>query len=122
MGNIPKADYVRQDQLKIWKKFIGDQNLSESTENLIKDILLIHIPDSKTWFGTSMEYHDFGLQSSLKIRIEVHITRMIHLRKKAIKTLRLLLIPYLNHYLYKPGGQRYISLLTQTKVGKKKIN
>ena len=113
MGNIPKASYVRQDQLKIWKKFIGDQNLSESTENLIKDILLIHIP---------REYHDFGLQSSLKIRIEVHITRMIHLRKKAIKRLRLLLVPYLNHYLYKPGGQRYISLLTQTKVGKKKIN
>lgn len=117
----PDAEYVRNHQLGIWKLKVGSNQLCESTIDLIKHVLLIHIPDSTppNSFGSYRGYATFGLEITTKNNIEKTLIFKLHARTKAMNKLRYHFLPLVMHYLYKPGGIRFSNIKKTTNVGKK---
>lgn len=116
----PNAEYVRNHQLTVWEKKIGKAQICESTRELIKHILKIHIPDSLTDFGSYRGYATFGLLMRKRTEIENHLIRQLDARRRAKDKLSQKFLPYVLHYLYKPNGMRYKKIMQNTMVGKEK--
>lgn len=114
----PNAEYVRNHQLGIWKSKVGSNQLSESTIELIKFVLLTHIPDTKTDFGSYRGYNSFGLGRSLLTSIETNLIFKLCARTKAMNVLRRCLAPLVIHHLYRPKGVGYKNIKENTNVGK----
>jgi hypothetical protein len=115
----PNAEYVRNHQLGIWKSKVGSNQLSESTIELIKFVLLTHIPDTKTDFGSYRGYNSFGLGRSLLTSIETNLIFKLRARTKAMNVLRRCLAPLVIHRLYRPKGVGYKNIKENTNVGNK---
>jgi len=108
----PNAKYVRED---IFKKL--NRQYFESicwNEDIIKRILLKHIPNSKKDFGSYRGYATFGLTNECWKQIITDIDQI----ENSIKTLQKKFLPYVNHWLYKSDGLRMKNLTITTMVGK----
>ena len=104
----PDADYVRQH---ILSKLRFDVHETDA----IKDILLKHIPDSKTDFGSYRGYATFGLEKEILDAIRADIDS----RRDALATLKNKFTQYVVHFLYKPDGYRMKKCAQTTLIGQK---
>ena len=106
----PDAAYVRRDILnKLKRKY------SIYSKETVNRILLKHIPDSKTDFGSYRGYATFGLEKDIWSSIYKDMDVFI----RATEIIRDKLTPYVIHWLYKPKGIRMKLVSQQTLVGKK---
>jgi len=90
----PDAKYIREHNFDKFK-------VPEITNNELNNILLKHIPDSKNDFGSWRGYHSFNVLKELKSIIEKLYNKKIN---NSMETLNKKFVPYVVHYLYKPGG------------------
>ena len=107
----PDATYVRgdvRDKLKYSYNTIY-------TKETVDHILLKHIPDSKTDFGSYRGYATFGLEKNIWSDIYKDMDALI----MATDTIRDKFTPYVVHWLYKPKGIRMKVIAQQTLVGEK---
>ena len=115
----PDAAYVRRDILNKfntpsygsneWRKY------SIISKETVGHILLKHIPDSKTDFGSYRGYATFGLEKNIWSDIYKDMDALI----MATDTIRDKFTPYVVHWLYKPKGIRMKVIAQQTLVGEK---
>jgi hypothetical protein len=107
----PNAEYVRGH---IFMKLDKKYSFSPNEKNAIETILLKHIPDSKTDFGSYRGYASFGLEKEIWDAIKADIDS----RKSALTILKDKFTRYVIHFLYKPNGYRMKECAETTLVGR----
>lgn len=110
----PCVGEVRKDVLNhINIVHVGVDLYKKEKDKIIQDVIMEVIPDSRNDFGSWRGYSTFGVKTELaKIVIgKVRIRYSILLLKREF-------IPYVMHYLYKPGGMRYMEISNSTLVGR----
>ena len=113
----PDASYIREYYFNKFK-------VSEITNKELNDILLKHIPDSKTDFGSWRGYAVFGLEENIFNNIKKDIKILVHEKriKHAYKILNDKFTPLVIHKLYEPNGSMTKKIHQRTNVGKVKKN
>ena len=112
----PSAQVVRNDVLKYLNISKKEKiEYKKEKDEIIKNALLKIIPDTRTDFGSWRGYTSFGVAKDVSKEVikEIRIQyAYLNLRKK--------FKPYIDHWLYKPGGPRMRNLSETTMVGKLK--
>jgi len=112
----PSAQIVRNDVLKYLNLSKEKQiEYKGEKDKIIQNALLKIIPDTRTDFGSWRGYTSFGVAKDVSKEVikEIRIQyAYLNLRKK--------FKPYIDHWLYKPGGPRMRNLSETTMVGKLK--
>lgn len=111
----PNAKYIREHTFNKFK-------ISDITDEELNTILLKHIPDSKTDFGSWRGYAVFGLEEKIFNNIKKDIKILLEQKKikKAYKTLNEKFTPHVIHKLYEPNGFMAKVISNRTNVGKVK--
>ena len=111
----PDASYIREYNFNKFK-------VPEITNKELNDILLKHIPDSKTDFGSWRGYAVFGLEENIFNNIKKDIKILVDEKiiKRAYKTLNDKFAPLVIHKLYEPSGFMTKIISNRTNIGKVK--
>lgn len=109
----PDAKYIREHTFNKFKN-------SDISNEELNTILLKHIPDSKTDFGSWRGYAVFGLEEIIFNNIKKDIKVLLEEKKinKAYKTLNDKFTPHVIHKLYEPNGFMTKVISNRTNVGK----
>jgi hypothetical protein len=112
----PSASQVRQDVFEyIYKK---KDNITPLTENIMQEVVLKIIPDTRNDFGSYRGYSTFNITKKIALEVikevEIQEVEIQH----AISILTEKFTPYVRHYLYKPNGIRMKQVAETTLVGK----
>lgn len=114
----PSAAEVRKDvlsQINIVNINMLDPYKKEK-DKIINEALMKVIPDTRNDFGSWRGYVTFGVKNELTQEVIPIIQKnyaMLVLKKK--------FTPYIIHYLYKPGGKRFLMVADTTLIGKMNI-
>jgi hypothetical protein len=114
----PNASEVRKDvlsQMNIVNINMLDPYKKEK-DKIINEALMKVIPDSRNDFGSWRGYATFGVKTQLTKEVLPIIQK-----NYALLVLQKKFTPYIIHYLYKPGGMRFIKVAESTLVGKNKV-
>ena len=113
----PTAKEVRRDVLNhINIVKIGFDPDKKEKDKIINDALMKIIPDSRNDFGSWRGYATFGVMQE----VAGEVMKEIRLKYSQF-ILRKEFLPHVTHYLYKPGGLRFIKVAKSTLVGKDKV-
>ena len=107
----PSADYVRRHTFHLLN---NDYSFDIHEKDAINSILLKHIPDSKTDFGSYKGYATFGLENDIMQAIRADID----CRRKALSIIKEKLPPLVRHFLYKMDGPMMQHTKKATLIGK----
>ena len=107
----PDGYYVRRD---MFYKLTKNHKLNKESQEEIKSALEEFIPSHMYW-GSWTGYRHFGICSDITSKCKECVKKII-----ARETLKIKFLPYVLHYLYKPGGKRYKTIAKETLVGKLK--
>ena len=105
----PDAKWVREEVLK---RMISSYPTLPSS--YIEKVMLKYIPDTKNNFGSWRGWATFGLEKSITNSIKSDLDNGM----EAFNKLKELLLPCIQHHLYKPGGIRMLETSETTMVGK----
>ena len=113
----PTAQEVRKDVYKyINNSNIGRVKYQKEKDKIIQEALHKIIPDSRNDFGSWRAYATFGVMQE----VAGEVMKEIRLKYSQF-ILRKEFLPHVTHYLYKPGGMRFIKVAESTLVGKNKV-
>ena len=114
----PSVADVRKDVLNHLNIIKVGDNIEFETEKgkIIKDAIIKIIPDDRNDFGSWRGYATFGVMKE----VAEEVMKEIRL-KYSLFILRKEFTPYVIHYLYKPGGKRFIMVADTTLIGKRNI-
>lgn len=111
----PSANEVRKDVYGyITTSNIGRVKYQKEKDKIIQEALHKIIPDSRNDFGSWRGYATFGVMHE----VAGEVMKEIRLKYSQF-ILRKEFLPHVTHYLYKPGGMRFIKVAETTLVGKK---
>ena len=113
----PSADKVRKDVYGyITSSNIGRVKYQKEKDKIIQEALHKIIPNSRNDFGSWRGYATFGVMKE----VAGEVMKEIRL-KYSLFILRKEFTPYVIHYLYKPGGKRFLMVADTTLIGKRNI-
>ena len=113
----PSAAEVRKDVYKyITSSNIGRVKYQKEKDKIIQEALHKIIPNSRNDFGSWRGYATFGVMKE----VAGDVMKEIRL-KYSLFILRKEFTPYVIHYLYKPGGKRFLMVADTTLIGKSSI-
>jgi len=110
----PCVGEVRKDVLNhINIVQVGVDLYKKEKDKIIQDVIMEVIPDNRNDFGSWRGYSTFGV----KIQLAKTVIGKVRMRY-SILILKREFTPYVMHYLYKPGGRRFIEIANSTMVGR----
>jgi len=110
----PCVGEVRKDVLNhINIVQVGVDLYKKEKDKIIQDVIMEVIPDGRNDFGSWRGYSTFGVKTEIA-KIVIGKVRM----RYSILILKREFTPYVMHYLYKPGGRRFIEIANSTMVGR----
>jgi len=110
----PCVGEVRKDVLNhINIVQVGVDLYKKEKDKIIQDVIMEVIPDNRNDFGSWRGYSTFGVKTEIA-KIVIGKVRM----RYSILILKREFTPYVMHYLYKPGGRRFIEIANSTMVGR----
>ena len=110
----PCVGEVRKDVLNhINIVQVGVDIYKKEKDKIIQDVIMEVIPDNRNDFGSWRGYSTFGV----KIQLAKTVIGKVRMRY-SILILKREFTPYVMHYLYKPGGRRFIEIANSTMVGR----
>tara|TARA_B100002019_G_scaffold276712_1_gene275781 strand:- start:140 stop:532 length:393 start_codon:yes stop_codon:yes gene_type:complete len=113
----PNAAEVRKDVYKyITSSNIGRAKYQKEKDKIIQEALHKIIPNNRNDFGSWRGYATFGVMKE----VAGEVMKEIRL-KYSLFILRKEFTPYVIHYLYKPGGKRFLLVADTTLIGKRNI-
>ena len=106
----PNAAYVRKHQ---FQRLCTHYKITNEVDfpyhqRLLQNLLDIYIPDSMGNFGSYRGYGMFGLDIPIEKNITTAYTEYNQPYLQSMNILSEKLKPFLIHWLYKPGGKRYL--------------